>query len=111
MSTMSFIRNKPRKLASGEIRNYYYEVENYWQNGKVRQRVIRYLGTKPYLTKFEIDHEIAKQISQVLLEKDLTPAQVKDKLENIGISMPEGELGEVHLMFKPPLRSYSLRID
>lgn len=110
MSTMSFIRNKPRKLASGEIRDYYYKVENYWQDGKVKQRVIRYLGTKPYQTKFDVDREIAQQISQIILEKDSTPTQVKENLEGIGIPMPSGELKEVHLVFKPPLRTYSLHI-
>ena len=111
MGTMSFIRKKPRKLASGETRNYYYEVENYWQNGKVKQKVIRYLGTKPYPMKFEIGHDIAEQISQIILGENLTQTQIKDKLENIGITIPEREIEEIHLMFKPPLRSYSLLID
>ncbi len=40
---MSFIRCKKR----GD-KKYYYEVENKWVNGKVRQKVIKYLGTSPF---------------------------------------------------------------
>lgn len=39
---MAFIRAK-------RIRNntYYYLVENRWESGKVRQKVIKYLGSEP----------------------------------------------------------------
>lgn len=36
---MSFLR---RKTIKG--REYLYEVENYWENGHVRQRVLKYRG-------------------------------------------------------------------
>jgi len=40
---MSFIRSKKIKN-----RIYYYEVQNTWDNGKVHQKVLRYIGkTKP----------------------------------------------------------------
>jgi len=38
---MAFIREKRRGS-----RRYYYLVENYREDGHVRQRTIRYLGTK-----------------------------------------------------------------
>jgi len=105
MGIMSFVRKKSRKLASGEVKDYYYEVENKWKDGKVKQKVIRYLGTTPYQNHFDIDREKAQQVSQILFEKDSTPSLVKDKLENIGIPVPSGELTEVHLVFNPPLGS------
>jgi len=37
---MSFIRSK--KFSNGRV--YYYEVQSYRDHGKVKQRVIRYLG-------------------------------------------------------------------
>ena len=36
---MAFIR---RKMIKG--REYFYEVENTWEDGKVRQKVLRYRG-------------------------------------------------------------------
>jgi hypothetical protein len=40
---MAFVR---AKKFNGRI--YYYLVENHWDHGKVRQKVLRYLGkTKP----------------------------------------------------------------
>jgi len=38
---MAFVREKRRGS-----RRYYYLVENYRQDGKVRQRTIRYVGTQ-----------------------------------------------------------------
>ena len=111
MGIMSFIRNKPRVLASGEIKNYYYEVENYWKDGETKQRVIKYLGTKPYPTTFDLDHETATKVTQIILEKDITPAKVKEQLESIGIPIPQDEVNEVQLVFKPPHGMYTLHFD
>lgn len=36
---MSFLR---RKTIKGKL--YLYEVENTWENGRVRQKVLRYVG-------------------------------------------------------------------
>lgn len=105
MGTMSFVRKKSRKLSSGEIKDYYYEVENKWENGKVKQKVIRYLGDTPYKKRFDINDEEALLVSQILFEKDSDPGSVKERLEEIGLPVPPGELKEVHLVFKPPLGS------
>jgi len=102
---MSFVRKKSRKLASGEMKDYYYEVENKWKDGKVKQKVIRYLGATPYQNHLDIDREKAQQVSQILFEKDSTPSRVKERLEGIGIPVPFDDLKEVHLVFKPPLGS------
>ena len=39
---MAFVRSKRHGN-----RQYYYLVENYNDHGKIRQRVLKYLGTKP----------------------------------------------------------------
>lgn len=39
---MAFVRIKKRGN-----RKYYYLVESYSEGGKIRQRVLRYLGTRP----------------------------------------------------------------
>lgn len=105
MGTMSFVRKKSRKLTSGEVKDYYYEVENKWENGKVRQKVIRYLGDTPYKKQFDINNEKALLVSQILFEKNSDPESVKERLKEIGLPVPPEELKEVHLVFKPPLRS------
>ncbi|MBA7698748.1 hypothetical protein ES703_107430 [subsurface metagenome] len=38
---MAFVRGKKRNG-----RTYYYLVENRWDHGKVRQKVLRYLGAE-----------------------------------------------------------------
>jgi len=39
---MAFVREKKKRAG----KSYFYLVENVRENGKVRQRVIRYIGTK-----------------------------------------------------------------
>ena len=111
MSTMSFIRSKPRKLASGEIRNYYYEVENYWQNGKVKQRILKYLGKSPFQTEFDLDPKLGVQVAHVLSERDQSSDKLRRHFEKLGIPLPPGELKEARLIFKPPLRKLVIRIS
>ena len=84
-------------------------MENKWQDGKVKQKVIRYLGTTPYQNRFDIDNEKAQQVSQILFEKDSNLSRVKDRLKDIGLPVPSGELKEVHLVFKPPPRELLYR--
>ena len=47
---MSFIR---RKTIKG--REYFYEVENTWENGHVRQKVLRYRGPVSPVRKAKTD--------------------------------------------------------
>ena len=60
---MSFIRDKKKTLASGEVVSYYEEVESYWEDGKTKQRVIKYLGKYPYQTKIELDPKLAGKVA------------------------------------------------
>lgn len=109
MGTMSFIRKKSRKLASGEIQEYYYEVESYW-DGKPKQRVLRYLGTSPFPKEYELDPEVGGQVAQALFTERLSSDEVKERLNIIGISLPEGQLREVSLVYTPPLKKLIIRV-
>lgn len=42
-----YIRRKTQKRKSGWTADYYYAVESYRQNGKVKQRTIVYIGDTP----------------------------------------------------------------
>jgi hypothetical protein len=108
---MSFIRSKPRKLASGEIKNYYYEVENFWKDGKVKQKIIKYLGTSPFQTEFDLDPKTGVQVARVLSRRDVSSDVLKKQLEKLGISFPPGKFKEARLIFKPPLQRLVVRIS
>lgn len=109
MGTMSFIRKKSRKLASGEIRDYYYEVESYWDGGP-KQRVLRYLGKSPFPKEYELDPEISGQLAQALFTGRPTEEMVKERLNSLGIPVPPGTLNEVSLVYTPPLEKFVIRI-
>ena len=110
MGTMSFIRKKPRKLASGKTQDYYYEVENYWEDGKVKQRTLQYIGTSPFPKEYELDPEIGGQVAQALFTEGLSSEVVKERLKIIGIPLREGKLKEVCLVYKPPLKKLTIRV-
>ena len=54
-----FIRKKriPARTRDGGTKeySYYYLVENYWENGKTRQRDIAYLGKEPTINAQQIN--------------------------------------------------------
>jgi hypothetical protein len=54
-----FIRKKriPARTREGGTKeySYYYLVENYWENGKTRQRDIAYLGKEPAINAQQIN--------------------------------------------------------
>ncbi len=43
---MSFVRTKTIRKPSGKTYTYYYLVSNHRENGKVKQKVEKYLGKK-----------------------------------------------------------------
>ena len=62
---MVFVRAKTFHRASGPL-TYYYLVHNYWRDGRIRQKVIAYLGRVPPsganldLVKDIVSEELAK---------------------------------------------------
>jgi len=104
---MSYIRSKQ----FGK-RVYYYRVEGYRdKDGKVRQRVLEYLGTSPHHREIPIDPSLAGAVAETLMSGKKSPAEIKAVLKKMGIDLGPGTLKEIHLVFKPPLRTLILCID
>ncbi len=84
MNTMSFIRCKKR----GD-KKYYYEVENKWVNGKVRQKVIKYLGTSPFKQRRrEVNDFEAYLIAETIMKHTPSREGVLEVLKSMGIPIP-----------------------
>lgn len=111
MGTMTFVRSKPRRLKSGEVRNYYYLVESRWEKGKVRQRVLKYFGTSPNHREISIDPSLAGIVAETLMSGKKTHTKMKEELKKMGIKVGPGKLKKVRLVYKPPQRSLTLCID
>ncbi|MFQ5330451.1 MAG: hypothetical protein ACE5D4_10780, partial [Thermodesulfobacteriota bacterium] len=110
MGIMSFVRKKSRRLKSGEMQDYYYLVENYWEGGKVRQRVLKYMGKSPQAREISLDPKLAGQLAQGLMASELSEPEVRDLLEKLNIPVPPGALNEVSLVYTPPQKSLVLRL-
>ncbi len=107
---MSYVRNKPRKLKSGETVDYYYLVESQWKDGKSHQKVIKYLGTSPDQHELTIDPKLTGQLAQALIASGISGKQLRDLLEKLGFSMPSDDVNEVSLIYSPPKKILRLRI-
>jgi hypothetical protein len=95
---MAFIRAQKRKTKSG-IRTYYYLVENKWENGKVKQKVLKYIGTN-------VEQCTAILGSSIL--STATAAELKRKFQEIGICVPKGEIEKLILSFDVQKKTCSL---
>ncbi len=104
---MSYIRKK--KFGD---RVYYYRVEGHRdENGKVRQRVIEYLGKSPSKIELPIDPKVAGQLAQVLMSSEQSESELKETLKKLGVQMSPGKIKEVSITYKPPLGKFVLRIE
>jgi hypothetical protein len=56
---MAFLR---KKMIRG--REYYYEVENTWEDGHVRQKVLRYVGPVAPVRKTKKDAEAGAEAAK-----------------------------------------------
>lgn len=110
MGTMSFIRKKSRRTKKGEVLNYYYLVENRWVNGKVRQKIIKYLGTSPNTREIPLDPSLAGPLAQAIMSGTASVDQIKEILQQLGIPIT-GRVKQVSLTFNPPLQKLSLRVE
>ena len=104
---MSFTRGITRKLKDGTERTYYYRVEGFREGGKVRQRMVEYLGTSPNRRTFPLDPALAARVALALLEGKPSPTVVWDRLKDLGLDLP-GRPQQVSLTYNPPLRRYAL---
>jgi len=100
MGTMGFIRNKPRRGKDGTIQDYYYLVENRWEKGETKQKVVKYLGTSPNTRELPINPAQAGPLAQAFMSG----------LKELGINI-NGRLRQVSLVYNPPLKKLTLRIE
>ncbi len=107
---MSFIRSHKRILSDGTQRTYFARVENYWENGKVHQRVLEHLGTNPHARTFPLDASLATQVAVAFLQGKPSSVELVEKLKSLGLDIP-GQPKQFNLTYTPPLKRYSLRCE
>ena len=93
---MSFIR----KIRRGS-RVYFAEVEGVREGRRVRQRLIRYIGTSPdaLATKFPLAPKDLSYLALHLANGSLTPEEVFDILDHQGATFSRDELAKAGLVF------------
>ena len=104
---MAFIRGQKRKTKSG-IRIYYYLVENRRVDGKVKQKVLKYLGTNPNKITVDLTSEQARAILGDPILSETTSEELKENLQEMGIRVPEGPIEKVVLSIDVQKKLYSL---
>ncbi len=109
ITIMSFIRAIKRKMKDGSERMYYYRVESYRKEGRVHQRMLEYLGTNPGRVHMRIDPATAVRVARIL-STNASPSQVQRMFREIGIELA-GRPSSVSLIYNPPLRLHTLRIE
>ncbi len=107
---MSFVRSYKRTLRDGSTRSYYARVENVWEDGRVRQHVLEYLGTSPATRAIALDPAMAARVALALIEGQPTAAEAAEKIRNLGLDLP-GHPRQFSLTYNPPLRRYALRVE
>ena len=86
---MAYIRAKKRKGKSG-VQTYYYLVEGQRIDGKVKQKVLKYLGTNPNKITVDLTSEQARAILGDSILSETASEELKENLQEMGIRVPEG---------------------
>ena len=93
---MAFVRAKKR----GD-KTYYYLVEGKRVDGKVKQKVLEYLGPNPKVVKATLDKAKTKVLAETVFLEDIrTSDELKSCLDRIGISYPESDIVEMNVSYK-----------
>ncbi|MDE1822475.1 MAG: hypothetical protein KGI98_16675 [Euryarchaeota archaeon] len=106
---MSYVRAFKKTLADGSVQAYYARVESYREDGKVRQRVLEYLGSNPQRRQFPLDPPLARKVAAVVAEP-LSPTDAMGKLKDLGFDVPFRPR-QLMLLNNPPLRRLALRVE
>jgi hypothetical protein len=106
---MSYVRPYKKTLKDGSTQTYYARVESYREGGKVRQRVIEYLGTEPLRRTFPLEPALARKVAPILAEP-LSPTAMMNELRDHGIPI-DFRPRQVYLLNTPPLRRLALRVE
>ena len=108
---MAYLRSIQRHLKDGTLQRYWYRVEGYREGGKVRQRVVEYLGTNPNRRAIPLpDARLAARVAVAILEDAPSSAETARRLKALGIDLP-ARPQKVSLVYNPPLRSYALHCE
>lgn len=101
---MAYVRTKKRKG-----KTYYYLVEGKRINGKVKQKVLKYLGTHPEMVKVDLDKAKVKTLAETVFLEDInTSDELKTCLDQIGIPYPERDIVEMNLSHKIGEKKFNL---
>jgi hypothetical protein len=106
---MSYVRPFKKTLKNGTVQTYYGRVESYREGGKVRQRMVEYLGTHPQRRTFPLEPTLARKVAAVVAEP-LSPTDMMTKLKDLGLDVPFRPR-QLMLLNNPPLRRLSLRVE
>lgn len=98
---MSYLRSKKRRLKDGKTQDYWYRVEGIREGGKVRQKVVEYLGTNPQTRTVPLDPALAARVALALIEGHPTAAQATERLRGLGLDLP-GRPRQFSLTYTPP---------
>ena len=110
-TAMAYLRSIQRRLKDGTLQRYWYRVEGYREGGKVRQRVLEYLGTNPNRRAIPLpDVNLAARVAMAILENAPSPTETRKRLKALGIDLPALPQ-KVSLVYNPPLRSYALHCE
>ena len=104
---MAFIRAQKCKTKSG-IRTYYYLAENKRENEKVKQKVLKYIGTNPNKISVDLTVEQRTAILGSFILSTATAAELKKKFQEIGICIPKGEIENLILSFDVKKKACSI---
>lgn len=107
---MSFLRAVKRTLKDGTVRSYWYRVEGYREGGRVRQRMVEYLGTNPHARTFHLDPRLAANVALALIEGQPSATVTAERLRGLGLDLP-GNPKQFSLTYTPPLKRYTLRCE
>jgi hypothetical protein len=107
---MSYLRSKSRPLKDGKTQTYWYRVEGVREKGKVRQKVVEYLGTNPQARTIPLDPALTARVALALIEGQPTAAVAAERLRGLGLDLP-GRPRQFSLTYTPPLRRYALRAE
>jgi len=101
---MAFVREKKR-----EGKTYYYLVEGKRVNGKVKQKVLKYLGNRPERVKVTLDKAQVKMITETVFVKDIsTSDELKTCLDQIGIPYPDRDIVELNVSHEIGKKKFNL---
>jgi hypothetical protein len=89
---------------------YYALVESHRVNGKPRQKHLKYLGKSPNTAEIPIDPALAATIAQALMSGAASSKELKKALALLGLPV-EGRLRRISLVFNPPRKRLTLRVE